>query len=348
MRPASRLGNLDAAIPRPQPVSARRAAMTNRRDALVALCVGGVVPRAVVAQAAGRIYRIGVLFSGAGDSMQPHQDALREQLATHGFVEGSNLQTAWRGASSWRDIDRKVAQELVAAGPDAILTFSASMTQAVQFATTSVPIVFTQVSDPIADHVVKDYANPGGNTTGVSTHHRELLGKRFELLREVAPSARRVAVIAPYATDPSFAAARPAIVDAAKRLGFELIFLIKGSLWAIEEQRADALFVYSVLGEVFTMDNLIDLAARLRIPSIFPDAQWVARGALLSYGTDPLSDTRLAADQLARVLRGAQPGRLPVVQNSQFVLTVNAAVARSLGLTIPGSLLLRADKVISK
>ncbi len=279
--------------------------------------------------------------------MQPDRDALRERLATHGYVEGRNLQTTWRGGSSWRDLDRKTAGELVAAGPDAILAFSAAMTQAVQFATKSIPIIFAQVSDPIADGVVKDYAHPGGNTTGVSTHHRELLAKRFELLREVMPKAKRVALVTPYATDPSFAAARPAIVDAAKRLDFELIEVLLGvNQWAIAEKHAEAIFVYAVLGERFTMDNVIALAKELRIASIFPDAEWVRRGGLLSYGTDPLWDTRLAADQLARVLSGAKPGDQPVDQNSHFVLAINLATAKALGLTIPQSLLLRATEII--
>ena len=279
--------------------------------------------------------------------MQPHRDALREQLATRGYVEGRNLQTTWRGGSSLQDIDRKTAGELVATGPDAILAFSAAMTQAVQFATKSIPIVFAQVGDPIADGVVKDYAHPGGNTTGVSTHHRELLGKRFELLREVMPKAKRVALVTPYATDPSFVAARPAIADAAKRLDFELIEVVYGvNQWAIEEKHAEAMFVYAVLGERFTMDNLIGLATKLRIATIFPDAEWVTRGGFLSYGTDPLWDTRLAADQLARVLSGAKPGDQPVVQNSHFVLAINLATAKALGLTIPQSLLLRANEII--
>ncbi|MEO5699806.1 MAG: ABC transporter substrate-binding protein [Casimicrobiaceae bacterium] len=303
-------------------------------------------PLASFAQQAGRIYKLGVLYSGAGKSMQPHRDVIRAQLATHGFVEGRNLQMTWRGGGSLRDIDRKTANELVAAGPDAVLAFSAEMTQAVQFATKSIPIVFAQVSDPIADGVVRDYAHPGANTTGVSTRHRELLGKRFELLREIAPKAKRVALVTPYATDPALMAARPAIMNAAKRLDFELIEIISSNTFDIEEKHAEAMFVYSVLGENFTMDNLIALSVRLRIPSIFPDAQWVARGGLLSYGTDPLWDTRLAADLLARVLSGAKPGDQPVDQNSRFVLAINLATAKALGLTIPQSLLLRADEVI--
>jgi len=320
---------------------------SSRRAALAALLACAAWPVRGAAQKAGRIYRVGVLFSGAGASMQPHREVLREQLATHGFVEGRNLETTWRGGSSWRDLDRKAAQELVASRPDAILAYSSAMAQAAQFATQEIPIVFAQVSDPIADGVVKDYARPGGNTTGVSTRHRELLGKRFELLRDVLPRAKRVALVTPFATDPSFAAAQPAIAEAAKRLGFEVIEVLQTvAEWKVRDARAEALFVYSVLGEDFTMERLINLAAELRIASTFPDARWVRKGALLSYGTDPLRDTRLAANQLARVLGGIKPRDLPVDQNVNFVLAVNLRTARSLGIAVPQSLLLRADEVI--
>jgi putative ABC transport system substrate-binding protein len=318
----------------------------NRRRILVGLLTCVTAPVTGRAQEAGRIYRVGVLFSEGGNSMTPDRDVVREQLAAHGFVDGRNLQMTWRGGSGWTDIDRKTALELVAGRPDAILAFSTAMTQAVQFATKSIPIVFVEVSDPIADGVVKDYAHPGGNTTGVSTQHREIVGKRFELLRELLPKARRVALVTPYATDPSFVAARPTIAEAARRVDFELIEVTHMNIHLVAEKQAQAMFVYTVLGETFTMDNLIDVAAKLRIPSVFPDARWVRRGGLLSYGTDPLANTRLAADQLARVLRGAKPGDQPVEQNPRFVLAINLATAKALGLSIPRSVLARADELL--
>jgi len=306
----------------------------------------GSSPLACFAQQSGRTYRVAVFFGGGTDTMQPHREAVRERLAKQGFVEGRNLQMIWRGGSGMRHEDRETARELVAARPDAILTFSTSMTQAVQWATKSIPIVFAHVSDPIADGVVKDYARPEGNTTGVSTHHRELLGKRFELLRELLPKAKRVAFVGAYASDPSYAVSLSVIRDAATRLGFELIEVIYANLWLIEEQRAEAMIVYSSLGQRLTTENLIGLAAKLRIASIFPSAESVALGGLASYGTDPLEDTRLGAEQLARVLNGAKPSNLPVYQNSRFALAVNLNTARALGLTIPQSILTRADQVI--
>jgi len=277
--------------------------------------------------------------------MQPHREALREALAGLGFVEGRNLRTTWRSGAGIRHDDRNTARELVAAKVDAILVFSSGATLAVQSATKTIPIVFVQVSDPIADGLVGDYARPGGNTTGVSTHHRELMGKRFELVRTLAPSALRVALIAPWASDPSYIAAKPTIAETAKRLGLEVIEVTQTKLFAVEEARAEALVVYSVFGQRFTADNLVALALRLRIPSVFPDAESVARGGLASYGTDPLDDTRLGAEILARILNGAKPGDLPVVQNSRFVLALNRKTAHALGLALPQALLLRAERV---
>jgi putative ABC transport system substrate-binding protein len=318
----------------------------NRRRVLVGLLACAASPVTGHAQEAERVYRVGVLFSEGGNSMAPHRDVVREELAVHGFVEGRNLRMTWRGGSGLTETDRKSARELVEARPDAILAFSAAMTHAAQFATKSIPIVFTHVSDPIADGVVSDYAHPGGNTTGVSTHHRELVGKQLELLREVLPKAKRVALVAPYATDPSLIASRQAMSDAARQLDFELIEVNHATLQLIREKQAQAMLVFTVLGERFTMDNLIDLAAKLRIASIFPDASWVKRGGLLSYGTDPLVDTRFAADQLAGVLKGAKPGDQPVVQNSRFILAINLVTAKTLGLGIPRSLLERADELL--
>lgn len=312
-----------------------------------ALLMGAMLPPLrAQAQQAGRVYRIGVLFSGGSDTMQPHQEAVRETLAKEGFVEHRNLQTTWRASGTGRNDDREIARQLAATKPDAILAFSTAMTQAAQWATNSIPIVFVHVSDPISDGIVKDFARPGGNTTGVSTHHRELLGKRFELLRELQPSAKRVALVAPYATDPSYGASLSLIRDTAGRLNFEVIEVGPRNLWAIEEKRAEGMIVYAVLGQRLTTENLIAIAAKLRIASIFPDVESVVLGGLASYGTDPLDDTRLGAALLARVLNGAKPGDQPVYQNSRFTLAINLKAARALGITMRQTVLMRADRVI--
>jgi putative ABC transport system substrate-binding protein len=318
-----------------------------RRSTLAALLAYAALPFASFAQQPGRTYRIGVLFSGGSATMQPHLDVVREQLARLGFVEGRNLQITWRGSGGYRHEDREVARELVATQPDVILTFASAATQAVQFATKSIPIVFTQVSDPIADGIVEDYAHPGGNTTGVSTHHRELLVKRFELLRELLPKAKRVVLLAPVpVTDTSFVASKSIIKDACTRLNFELIIVPISDWNEVKEARPEAMIVYAALGQRLAMENVIEVAAKLHVASIFPDAESVALGGLASYGTDPLEDTRLGTELLGRVLVGAKPGDQAVYQNSRFVLAMNVNTAKVLGITIPQSVRVRIDRLI--
>jgi putative ABC transport system substrate-binding protein len=300
------------------------------------------------AQQPGRVYRVAVFFSGGSDTMAPHRDALRERLSGQGFIEGRNLQIIWRGGIGTRQEDREVARELVAARPDAILAFSSALALAAQWATKSIPIVFAHVSDPIAEGVVKDYARPGGNTTGASTRHAELQVKRLELLRELLPKAKRVAFVR-CIVDPSFVASQSIMRDAAARLGLELIDVtLFDHQRAIEEKRAEAIVLYCGLGARLTTENIIRLAAKLRIASIFPDVESVSLGGLASYGTDPLEDTRLGADQLVRVLKGARPGELAVDQSSRFVLAINLKTARALGITIPQSVLLRAERLVEQ
>lgn len=321
-----------------------------RRRFLIATGAILAAPFPAKAQQPGRTIRVGALLSGVSDAMGPYRDAIRERFAAHGFVEGRNLRIDYRAPHGARKEDREIARELVATRPDALLAFSTQSTLALRWATTSIPIVFTHVSDPVADGIVADYANPGGNATGVATRHRELLAKRFELLRELLPRAKRVAFIAPKDVFES----RDLVQQTANRLGFELVAwenvtAYAGALRAAVEARAEAMFVFSphtVFGERLTAESLIDFANKQRIASIFPDAGAVALGGLISYGTDPLEDTRRAVDQLVRVLRGAKPGTLAVDQSSRFELVVNLKTARALGVTVPRSILLRADRVI--
>jgi putative ABC transport system substrate-binding protein len=333
---------------RPVDAAARRSGgRINRREAIATLIALGASPLTCFAQQTGRTYHIGVLFSGGSDTMQPHRDVVREQLAKQGFIEGRNLQMTWRGGSEIRHDDRGIAQELVAARPDAILAFTAAMTQAVQWATKSIPIVFTHLSDPVADGIVKDYARPGGNTTGVATHQRELLAKRFELLRELLPTAKRVALLAPNSfVDTAFFTGLATAKEVSVRLNFELIVVPVYFPREIDEKRPEAMIVFASLGQRLTIKNVIDVAAKLRIPAIFPDAESVRLGGFASYGTDPLEDTRLGAELLGRVLNGAKPGDQAVYQNSRFVLALNVKTTKALGITVPPSILLRVDQLI--
>jgi len=303
--------------------------------------------RPAVAQQAANSYRVGVLFDGGSSTWGPYREALRERLAAQGLIEGRNLQTIWRGGTGYRHEDREAARALVAARPDAILAFSSPMTKAVQWATKTIPVVFANVGDPIADGIVKSYARPGGNVTGVSSRERQLLAKRLELLRELLPKAKRVAYIRPPFSDPAVTGSEKLAREIAARLSFDLLVSDGvGQLGDLKAKRPEAMLVYFVFGTRLTTENLIATAAKLRIPSVFADAESVTLGGFAAYGTNSIANTRLAADLLARVLKGANPADLPVDQAARFELVINMKTAKAIGLTIPQSILLRADRVI--
>lgn len=328
----------------------------NRRGALLAAVAGLALAAAhAMAQQPGRSYRIGVAFIQGHEATQRLAQAVRERLAAHGFVEGKNL-----GIETMLDqccgehYAREAARALLRKDPDAVLTFGTTLTRAFQKETEAVPIVFTQVGDAVAYGIVEDYARPGGNTTGVSTRHLELLVKRLELLRELLPQARRVALLA-YFWDPSFRAAEPVMRKTAARLGFELIAVDQmggspeGSLRAAADAGATAVFSYAPLmatGQRFTLEALLELAAERRMATMMSDGDDVVAGGLVSYGTDPLEIARHGADHLVRVLRGAKPAELPVDQIARFHLVISLKSARKIGLDVPQSLLVRADRVI--
>jgi putative ABC transport system substrate-binding protein len=322
-----------------------------------ALLVGGAASAAlaatrVLAQHPGRNYRIGVLFPFP-DSVEKYLPVLRERLATHGFTEGRNLSIASRYALTNAD----AAPELIELKPDAIFTFTAAATQVALAATNSVPIVFTAVADPVASGIVKDYARPGGNATGVSNRDFELAVKRLELIRELLPAAKRVAVAAADVFGPFEESFLRLAKAPAERLGIELVRAEaggEGGSWSYTMQAsvnagAHAVLIltpFSLVARRFIVDEAVRSVAEWRIPAVFADVGAVEIGGLMSYATDPIDDLRRGADLLARILRGEKPANLPVDQAARFELAINLKTARSLGLKIPQSLLVRADRVI--
>jgi putative ABC transport system substrate-binding protein len=304
------------------------------------------------AQKAGRKYRVGVLLA-SGPRMERYRAALVERLAGHGFVEGRNLEIDARGASGNFSDDREYVRRMVAAGADAILAFSTRATEAAIAASKSVPIVFVWVPDPVVAGIVKSYARPGGNTSGVSNRLGELLHKRLELARELLPRAKRVAVVGVSFTD-EFAALAPELRKTAARLGIDLLEFVTADRigWdaTINSARgfgAEVLVPFASFADSpVTGELIVEAANRQRIPVIFADAEMVERGGLISWGTSLVDDVRRAADLLARVLKGTKPADLPVDQASRFEMVVNLKTAKAIGLAVPRSVLLRADRVI--
>lgn len=280
---------------------------------------------------------------------------IRGRLASQGFVEGRNLELHITTDVCCGDhFARDKARTVLGARPDAVLAFGTTMARAFQAETKSVPVVFTFVADPVAAGIVRNLARPGGNVTGVSTRHAELTAKRLELLRELLPGAKRVALFG-YLWDPSFRAVEPTLREAARKLGMELIDIdqMAGS-WELPlaraaEAGASAVLCYQPLvgtGQRLTAETLVAFAAKRRMALFVSDREDAELGGLASYGTNAEDIAASGADQLVRVLRGEPPGRIPVNQLSRFELVVNLKTARALGLKIPGPVLARADRVI--
>lgn len=303
------------------------------------------------AQQPGRTYRIGVLFVGGAAATEKYRSALRDRLASQGFVEGRNLEIDARGAAGVFHEDRDTARVLAAARPDAMFTCQVGVTEAVLAVTKLVPIVFVWVADPVDSGLVKSYARPGGNVTGVTNRFGELLVKRLELALELVPSAKRVAVAGGALTMQRYERVAAALRKAAARLGVELLESDRsdfdGAISAARKNGAEAILPAGSLGEQpVTGELVVRLTNQLRIPTIFADADSVERGGLVSLGTNLVDDVRRGADLLARVLKGAKPADLPIDQGARFELVVNLKTAEALGIKVPQSVLLRADRVI--
>jgi putative ABC transport system substrate-binding protein len=314
--------------------------------ALVASAFAGPLARA---QQPGRRYRIGVLLP-VDTAVANHLPVIRERMAARGFAEGRNLEIDVRYARTNPD----AAQELLAKKPDAILAATDDAVQAAQAATKSTPIVFVWVADPVLSGFVKTYGRPGGNTTGIANRYYELTAKRLELLHELLPNARRVAITGRL-HDPVGKTAQRSAQDAAKRLKLELFVPPEGiddwvsTVDRLREAGAQAVCIaanYAMIGDRFRAENAVRALAQARMPAVFSETETVELGGLMSYGTSLHDELRRAADLVAKILRGDKPSGMPVEQAARFEISVNLKTARALGLKVPQSILLRADRVI--
>jgi len=328
--------------------------MDRRGFVLAAGAAAALLPAArALAQSPARKYRIGVLWTIPESAQGPYRAALKERLAAHGFVEGRSLTIDGRISADFT-FARKNAEELIALKPDAILALTTRPTEAAQEATRSVPIVFAWVADPVVEGLVKEYARPGGNATGVSNRFVELAVKRLELLRELLPAAKRIAITGPMFL-PLIELAVTRLRAVARPLRFELNEVnaaaeahVQGVQRAINAgaEAVLPLIVYSWFGLRLTGEQVVRLTVEKRVPAIFAESEMVEAGGLISYGTNLIEDVRLAADMLAKVLRGAKPADIPVDQASRFELAVNLKTAKALGIKVPPSIMVRADRVI--
>jgi len=312
-------------------------------------------PVPLLAQLSHRVYRVGAFQFANTPVLRNHMQMFRERLKQLGFVEGRNLQIAEEYSSFDPAVRAESVGRLVDAKPDLILSFGSTNTRLIQQRSAGrIPVVFTIVGDPVAYGIVKELARPGGNTTGVASLQPEMAAKRLELVREILPKAKRI-VLAAYLGDVTYLASESHLRQIAARLGFDLVIAeLAGpardaAIGKAMEGGADALFIYQPMSFIVGYEipeKIAQLAMSRRVPVFFAEPDLVARGGLLSYGPDFLDETRRAADLVARILKGAKAGNLPIDQSSRYELVVNLKVANQLGIEIPQSVRLRIDRII--
>ena len=306
------------------------------------------------AQPPGKVPRVGYLNPGSSSDpvRQRRLEALRQGLRELGYVEGQNIALEPRWAEGKYDRYPALAADLVRSKVDVIVAWSGQATKAAQEATRTIPIVMSLVNDPVGSGLVASLARPGGNVTGTTLMSPDVVGKRLELLKEVVPKVSRVAVLQ-HPDNPASAALVREAEAGARALGVRLQILgvrnsaeIDSAFAAMTREQAGA-FMY-LPDAIFDNQRrqILELAAKRRLPAIVGSRQYAEAGGLLAYGADFLALERRAATFVDKILRGAKPADLPVEQPTKFELVLNLRTAKALGLTFPSSILLRADSVI--
>ena len=336
-------------------LSMRVDALTLRRTFSIILLLGGLFsPVAAEAQQAAKSARIGYL--GLALAATPHlPGAFVQGLRDLGYVEGRNVVIEWRDAEGKIERLPALAAELAALKVDVIVCGGQFHALAAKQATKTIPIVFASAPDPVESGLVASLARPGGNVTGLSNVGQDLVGKRLELLKQAVPGVSRVAVLRhPGAhgersekdmlKEAEVAAralgVRPQFVEARGPADFDRAFS------EMTRERAGALTVEPSSIFLIERRRLVDLAAKNRLPAVYPYRESVDVGGLMSYGTDQADLFRRAATYVDRILKGTKPGDLPVEQPTKFELVVNLKTAKALGLTIPPSVLQQAEHLI--
>jgi putative ABC transport system substrate-binding protein len=308
-------------------------------------------PQSTCAQQPASPRRIGVLLGGFLPESKEAQ-AFREGLRDAGYAEGRDVVIEWRHANGDYNRLPELVDDLVQRKVDVIVVESTVAAQAVKRATSTIPIVLAVVADPVGSGLVTNLAHPGGNVTGLSLMIAELSAKRLQLLKEAIPRVARVAVL--WNPDTSF---HPKVVQdlkaAAPSLSIELNFVAARTpeefgpaFSAVSRAHAQALYVIDDTLFVNRRAMLVKLASKARLPSFYGFRLYVDEGGLMSYGSNFADQLRRSAGYVDKILKGAKPGDLPIEQPTKFELVVNLKTAKALGITIPQSILVRADEVI--
>ena len=325
-----------------------------KRRAFVGGMAAVMAAHAVEAQRAENTRRVGLIFAWPSVRHDPARDhplfvALDERLRALGYAEHQNLVFAVRAGPAERLA--ALASELVDLNVEVIVAWGTPGTAAAKRATTSIPIV-TASGDAMGTGLISNLARPAGNVTGVSWHHRELIGKQCQFLRELVPTASRIGVLFDSA-DPIAASVRAGLDDVVRAMNLHLRLVeavttadLDGAFATLRQARVGGVLVTSGHRYFNQPREVASAALAHRLPTVFGEPAAVRVGGLLAYSVDWPEMSRQAANYVDRILRGAKPGDLPVEQPTKYMLVVNLKTAHVLGLTIPQSLLLRADEVI--
>jgi putative ABC transport system substrate-binding protein len=328
--------------------------MILRRTFIAGFGAAAAWPLAARAQGAGRVRRIGMLMHLTADDPEAtaRLTAFVQGLQELGWSQGRNVRVDARWGGADPGLFRRYAAELVALAPDVILASTTPAMSALQQTTGDVPVVFVIVIDPVSAGFVSSLARPGRNVTGFALNEYSMSAKWLELLKQIAPNVKRVGVL----RDPTVVSSigqLAAIQTLASSLGVELTPVdtrdaseIERDLTAFARGPNGGLIITGGPATAVNRNPIIALAARHRLPALYPYRYMVADGGLVSYGPDLIDPYRQAASYVDRILRGEKPADLPVQQATKFELVVNLTTAKTLGLTIPESFLARADEVI--
>ena len=324
-----------------------------RRREFMTLLGGAMIawPLAARAQQPGKVPTIGFLGAGTPSSHGQWAAALVQRLRELGWIEGRTMAIEFRWAEGRRERAAEIAAEFVRLKVDVIVASGTAFIIAAKQATSAIPIVFAAAGDPVGTGLVASLARPGGNVTGLSIQATDVAGKRLELLREVVPSLRRLAIIGNVGSPIAVLEMRE-VETAARTLGLDVVFAeirrageIAPAFEALKG-RAEALYVANDPLVDANRTRIITLVLAARLPTIYGNREHVDAGGLMSYGTNFSDLFRRAADYVDKILRGAKPADLPVEQPTKFDLVINLTTAKALGLTIPEAFLLRANEII--
>jgi putative ABC transport system substrate-binding protein len=323
----------------------RRAFLTGALGLLAA-------PLDVGAQPAGKVWRIGLLWFTFPSVSAPFFEALRQGMRERGYIEGQNVAFEQRWAERRPERYPELAAELVSIKVDVIVAGNLESSLAAKQATSTIPIILTAGGDPVRAGLVASLARPGGNITGMSEPGPDIGPKLMQLLKEAVPRLTRVAILWNPA-NPSFAPTRHEIAATAQSMRVSLLSLevdsppdFEAAFFQATQARPDGLIVYTTPITYSHRAQIVEFAARNRLPTMYSAREFVDAGGLISYGPNLPDLFRRAATYVDRIFKGATPAELPIEQPTKFELVINMKTAKALGLTIPQSLVLRADQVI--